>query len=453
MGVSSLRLRASTSRSVCAVAPPIIALAALLALAPAASARRPIISYIDEQEHFQLYDAELGANVSPAPNVPVPKGKAGQFKWGMSGDGRYIVFKDEKKHLHLLDRNTNAEVPLPGIDEAVLAETMLPPNPDNLTVSDTGVIAFDNASNPPTFVYDSSAGHFVDVGLGDKNPNEPENEVRQPRLSGDGNFMVNTCFDNEEKTCFQSGDGDSDVYMQDLASKQRVPSFPDEPKGESVDEEHPCINGDGTLVAVEKKPEKEAEQKDIYLFQRSGNAFSRVETPGLNDPELDDRYCELSPGGGYISEIREKEGKAEPPPEFRLYERATGSFVSLPKLPFDNRSTLSIPPEPVPIAGPGPVRKHKALRCGGKRVTIRGTARRNRIKGTKRRDVIAGLGGNDVIRGLAGNDIICGGAGKDRLLGGKGRDVLLGGRGRDVLLGGAGKDRLRGGPGKDRQKQ
>jgi RTX calcium-binding nonapeptide repeat (4 copies) len=422
----------------------LIVLAGLLALAPLASARKPIISYVDGQEHFQLYDAEVGSNVSPPPPVPVPEGKAAQFRWGMSLDGRYVVFKDEKEKLHLLDRSSNQEVSLPGID--VVAK------PENLTVSDTGLIAFDDNSNKPTYVYDSTAGHFVDVGLGDADPGNPTNEVRQPRLSGDGNFMVNTCFDEPAKLCEQSGDGDSDVYMQDLATKQRVPEFPDEPKGESVDEEHPCINGDGTLIAVERNAPAEA-QKDIFLFQRSGNTFTPVKTPGLNDPEHDDRFCQLTPGGGYVSDVQNE--------VFKLYERSSSSFVKLPELPFDNRSTLSIPPAPT-NEEPVRTRRPRKVKCGGKRATIVGTAKRDRIRGTKRPDVIAALGGNDLIRGLAGNDIICGGAGKDKLiggkgrdilLGGKGRDILLGGKGRDILLGGKGRDRLRGGPGKDKQKQ
>jgi hypothetical protein len=436
----------------------LLAIAALLASASPASARKPIISYIDEGGRFQLYDAELGANVSPPPPVPVPAGKAGQFRWGMSQDGRYIVFKDAEKKLHLLDRDVNAEVTLPGINEAVNPKTGLPPNPENLTVSDTGLIAFDDASNPPTFVYDSNAGSFVDVGLGDAKLNEPENEVRQPRLSGDGSFMVNTCFDNPMKLCEQSGDGDSDVYMQDVAARQRIPEFPDEPKGESVDEEHPCINGDGSLIAVERKPEKGSEQKDIYLFQRSGTTFTKLEAPGLNDPELSERFCQLTPGGGYISEIREKEGQGEA--EFKLYQRSTQTFVGLPNLPFDFRSTLSIPPEPhlpkvEPIGHPSHQQPNPAqpLKCDGKRVTIRGTSHRDHIKGSRRRDVIAGLGGNDVIRALGGNDVVCGGAGRDRLFGGKGNDRLFGGRGADVLVGGPGKDRLRGGPANDTQRQ
>lgn len=102
-------------------------------------------------------------------------------------------------------------------------------------------------------------------------------------------------------------------------------------------------------------------------------------------------------------------------------------------------------PDPPPPPPPPP-----ATKCGGKTVTIVGTAGKDRLKGTKRRDVIAGLGGNDVIKGLGGNDILCGGAGNDKLIGGPGNDTLIGQAGSDTLLGGPGKDKLSGGKGKDR---
>ncbi len=83
-------------------------------------------------------------------------------------------------------------------------------------------------------------------------------------------------------------------------------------------------------------------------------------------------------------------------------------------------------------------------RCGGRLVTLGGTAKNDVLQGTRGRDVIAGFGGNDTLKGLRGNDVLCGGSGRDKLLGGPGRDRLLGGPGRD---------RLRGGPGKDTQTQ
>jgi hypothetical protein len=402
----------------------LVAVAGLLALSPSAWARKPIISYLDAQGNFKLYDAETGSNLSPG--VPVPPGGANQFRWGMSLDGRYIVFTDANKKLHLLDRLNDQQVPLPGIDVNA--------NPANLTVSNTGLIGFDNNSNPPAYLYDSVARKFVDAGLGDANPSNPTNVQRQPRLSGDGNFMAMTCFDNAMTTCFTTNDGDSDVFLQNLAAKQQVPNFPDEPAAGGKDEEHPCINNDGTVIAVEKP---NPIQKDILLFQRSGNAFAALPTPNLNDAANDDRFCELSPGGAYISDIQNN--------VYKLYERSSSSFVTMPNLPFDSRSTLSSP-----YVRPGPT---AATTCAGKQASKVGTSGRDVIKGTKKRDVIAGLGGNDVLRGLGRNDVLCGGRGKDKLIGGAGKDKLIGGRGADKLVGGPGKDKLKGGPGKDKQIQ
>lgn len=399
----------------------LVATAGLLALSPPAWARKPIISYLDAQGNFKLYDAETGSNFSPP--VPVPPGGANQFRWGMSLGGRYIVFTDANRKLHLLDRLNDQQVPLPGID--VIA------NPANLTVSDSGLIGFDNNSNKPTYVYDSVTKKFVDTGLGDADPSNPTNVQRQPRLSGDGRFMTGTCFDDTGTNCFTTNDSDSDVFLQNLATKQRIPNFPDEAATQGKDEEHPCINNDGTLIAVEKP---NPVQKDILLYQRSGNAFAALPTPNLNDATNDDRFCELSPGGGYISDIQNN--------VFKLYERSSSSFVTLPNLPFDSRSTLSSPYAP-------PSGSSASTKCAGKQATVVGTAGRDVIKGTKKRDVIAGLGGNDVIRSLGGNDIICGGSGKDKLIGGPGEDLLLGGAGKDKLVGGKGKDTLKGGKGKD----
>lgn len=97
--------------------------------------------------------------------------------------------------------------------------------------------------------------------------------------------------------------------------------------------------------------------------------------------------------------------------------------------------------------------EHVADRCGGRTVTVRGTAGRDLIRGTGGPDVIATLGGRDTVRGRGGRDLLCGGKGSDRLLGGRGRDRLLGGAGPDLLRGGPGRDTLRGGPGRDRQLQ
>ena len=84
-----------------------------------------------------------------------------------------------------------------------------------------------------------------------------------------------------------------------------------------------------------------------------------------------------------------------------------------------------------------------ALKCGGLKVTRKGTAGANLMIGTAGRDVIAALGGNDIVRGRGGKDILCGGKGRDLLAGGKGRDKLFGQAGNDTCAGGPKPDTAR----------
>jgi hypothetical protein len=155
------------------VRPALVLCVLLLVLPAAALAERPVISYVDENGIFRLYQAEFGTEVEPPPPVPA---NFAVFPYGISLNGRYIVFNDAGKKLHLLDRATNAQVPLPGID--VYA------NPGSLAVSNTGRIAFDNDGAGPAGVYDSGAGQFLDTGL--------TGGHQQPRLSGDGLFLATT---------------------------------------------------------------------------------------------------------------------------------------------------------------------------------------------------------------------------------------------------------------------
>ncbi|WP_309646965.1 calcium-binding protein [Nocardioides sp.] len=96
--------------------------------------------------------------------------------------------------------------------------------------------------------------------------------------------------------------------------------------------------------------------------------------------------------------------------------------------------------------------------CGGRRVTISGTAGDDVITATSADDVIATGDGDDVVDGLEGDDVICGGEGQDRLDGGPGDDELHGGLdsresadddfyrwNADTLVGGPGDDLLDGG--------
>jgi Ca2+-binding RTX toxin-like protein len=90
------------------------------------------------------------------------------------------------------------------------------------------------------------------------------------------------------------------------------------------------------------------------------------------------------------------------------------------------------------------------LACGGRAVTILGTAGSDNLVGTSGPDVIASLGGDDVVSANSGDDIVCGGAGADRLIGAGGADRLVGEQGSDILDGGDGTDTLDGGAGADR---
>src|SRR3954447_26284582 len=140
----------------------------VLALAPPAAARKPVIAHVDPATGvFSLYDAETATSPA-APPLPT-----GTTRYRMSSGGRYVVYwHPTTPAIHLFDRQANGEVPLPGID--VVA------SPRSLTVSDTGLIAFDDNGNGPARVYDSVAGAFVATGL------PANNGHRQTNLSADG---------------------------------------------------------------------------------------------------------------------------------------------------------------------------------------------------------------------------------------------------------------------------
>ena len=92
----------------------------------------------------------------------------------------------------------------------------------------------------------------------------------------------------------------------------------------------------------------------------------------------------------------------------------------------------------------------QALKCDGKKVTIKGTAGDDKIVGKKASDVIWGGGGDDTITGGPnGNDTICGGPGNDKINGGRGYDSLHGEGGDDDLEGDTGSDMVDGGEGND----
>jgi hypothetical protein len=306
-----------------------LALCALFLVAPAvAVARKPVISYVDENGVFRLYDSELGTEVDPPPAVPA---NFVGFRYGISLNGRYIVWGDAGKKLHLLDRSTSTEIPLPGIDVYT--------NPGGLTVSDTGRIAFDDNSNGPAAVYESATGQFLDTGL------SATNGHRQTRLSGDGLFLGTTCNDSN---CVDDLDPGADPYVQDLAAKSDT-GFPNDPL---LDEEHACIDGDGSVFGFDKPP-LALQPRDLYLFDRSQSPPQQLSLPGLNDPLKDETNCVLDAAAGYIGLIYDQSVTAT----FRVYDRGAAGFLTLPAdKEFDSRSLFSAPyspPQPQPPTGGG----------------------------------------------------------------------------------------------------
>ena len=250
-----------------------LALCVLLMAAPAvALADYPVISYVDENGVFRLYEAEFARDVDPPP--PVPANFLG-FRYGISLNGRYIVFNDAAKQLHLLDRATNTQVPLPAIN--VYA------NPGSLSVSNTGRIAFDDDGVGPSVVYDSAAGQFLDTGL--------TSGHLQPRLSGDGLFLATTC----SLLCVDALGLGGDPYLQDLASKSNTGFV----KDGLVAEERPCIDADGSLVGLDKPPGSML-PRDVYVFDRSVSPAQAISLPGLNDAAKDETGCVLDATGAYV---------------------------------------------------------------------------------------------------------------------------------------------------------
>jgi hypothetical protein len=298
---------------------------ALLLLAPSAAlAREPIISYVDETGSFRLYDEETEAEIDPPPAVSA---NFLGFKYGMSLNGRYIIFNDDPapRKLHLLDRATNTQVPLPGIDVYT--------NPGSLTVSNAGLIGFDDNGNGPALVYNSATGQFVDTGLA------PNNGHRQTRLSGDGLFLATTCNDSN---CVDDLDTGSDPYVQDLATKLDT-AFPNDA---NFDEEHPCVDADGSLVGLDKRPSAGDAEKDIFLFDRSASPPQQIPLPGLNTADKRDEFCVIDAVGDYIGFFFDNTA-------FRVYHRATQTFLSLPSDKEFGTTSLFSAQYPPPQTGGG----------------------------------------------------------------------------------------------------
>ncbi|MEA2408872.1 MAG: hypothetical protein QOE69_2991 [Thermoleophilaceae bacterium] len=304
----------------------LVALGLLLVAPAAASAREPVISYVDANGVFRLYDEETEAEVEPPP--PVPANFLG-FRYGISQDGRYVLFNDAAKKLHLLDRATNSQLPLPGIDVYT--------NPGGLTVSNTGLIGFDDNSNGPAVVYDSGQGQFVDTGLGANNGH------RQTRLSADGRFLATTCVTN----CVVDLGSDANPYVQDLGTKLDT-AFPDD---NGADEEHPCIDGDGSVVGFDKRRSATVMQRDIFLFDRSVSPPQAIDISGANVATENEVNCVLDAAAEYVGFYNNDTSV------FRAFNIAAQAFLMLPPDKFDSRSLFSAPYTPPVVTPPGDTTK------------------------------------------------------------------------------------------------
>jgi hypothetical protein len=313
----------------------VASLALLLAAPAAAAAREPVISYVDQDGVFRLYDEQTEAEVEPPP--PVPVANAATFRYGISLDGRYIVFTDSGKKLHLLDRATNTELTLPGID--VYAGN--PQGPQNLTVSNTGLIAFDNNNNGPAVVYNTATGAFVEVGLA------ADNGHRQTRLSGDGRFLATTCVDG----CVAITSDGADPFVQDLTNKTDT-SFPFDA---TRDEEHTCINGDGSFVGYDRAVGMTI-QKNIFLYDRNEGALVALDS-AVNDADEDEVRCILDSSADHIGFTNQNGIET-----FQVFEQSTDKFLMLPADKEFNEFSLfsepysppAPPPPPPPCCGPAP---------------------------------------------------------------------------------------------------
>jgi hypothetical protein len=298
-----------------------------LLLVPAtALADLPVISYVDETGVFRLYEAEFNREVAPPPAVPVAD--PATFRYGISLSGRYIVFTDAAKKLHLLDRATNTEVPLPPAVDIYAS-------PGSLSVSDTGLIAFDNAGAGGAVVFNGASGQFVETGLPSLN-----NGHRQTHLSADGRFVASTC-DDTAATCVDPLGSGSDVYVQDLTTRTDT-GFS---QNGSLDEQRPCIDGDGSLVGIDKGAG--AGLSDVHVFDRT--TPQELTFTGLNDASKDDTTCVLDRTGAYIGLTQDTSGT----PKFAVYQVASSDFLPLPAdKEFDSSSQFSEAYTPPPGGGP-----------------------------------------------------------------------------------------------------
>jgi hypothetical protein len=210
------------------------------------------------------------------------------------------------------------EIPLPGVN--------IYTSPDDLSVSDTGLIAFDNGGNVGVVVYDSATGKFVPTGLSTSGNAGP----RDPALSGDGKFLATTCITGPGTTCPNPNlnSTHSTLFVQSLVTQTDtgLPFIDPKAGAGGTDEEHPCIDANGGLVGADAVDPNTVNpppnfQSDVYVFDRSTG--SDLTIPGLNTPGKDTIHCVLSFGGAYV-------GVSDDNGVVRAYDVAAGSQIAVP---------------------------------------------------------------------------------------------------------------------------
>ncbi len=288
------------------------------AAAPA-RARDPVIAYLNASRQLQLYDSQTSAAVS-APAITV---KNAQNALAVSFDGRYIAYiATSDGDIHLFDRVANAELPLPGINIYTSGGQF----PDDLSVSDTGLVAFDDGGNGGVVVFNSVTGKFVLTGLSTSGNAGP----RDPALSGDGKFLATTCITGPGTTCPNPNlnSTHSTLFVQNLVTQTDtgLPFIDPNAGSGGTDEEHPCIDADGGLVGADAVDPNTVNappnfQSDVYVFDRSPG--SALTIPGLNTPGKDTIHCVLSFGGAYT-------GVSDDNGVVRVYDVAAGSQIAVP---------------------------------------------------------------------------------------------------------------------------
>jgi pimeloyl-ACP methyl ester carboxylesterase len=221
--------------------------------------------------------------------------------------------------------------------------------PGSLSVSNTGQIAFDDNGEGPALVYASATNGFVDTGLG------ASNTQRQTAISGDAGFLATTCMTG----CVTDQGADSSAFVQDLASKTDT-GFPDNLSGaDARDEEHPCVDGDGSRVGIDiPNPAK----RDVYVRDRPSS--TNVPLPGTaNSAADDDFFCALDGDGQYLGYFRQTATDFT----FRLLELGSGTSVTVPADVAQSNPVWLVapysPPPPPPTSPFAPCGQPDGITC------------------------------------------------------------------------------------------